>query len=163
VRSSASAGSRRSTSIPRTASTIRTSPKRTWQKSSATRGSHRSWVHPWNRQNGTLARPSCEFGDHGHPGGTAQAEPYRARLTRHRRGLAAARGGRHEELTRSAEDGDRSRKTGRGPAAWVLAARQPGVRSIHVPLEGEEVGKLRGGVDVYFHDRVHPLAPPLME
>src|SRR5215217_5146087 len=35
-------------------------------------------------------------------------------------------------------------------------------RSIHVPLQGKEVGEVGGRVYVYFHDRVHPLAPPLI-
>ena len=34
--------------------------------------------------------------------------------------------------------------------------------SIHVPLQGEDVGEVGSGVDVYFHDRVHPLTPPLI-
>ena len=29
-------------------------------------------------------------------------------------------------------------------------------------MQGEEVGKVGSGVDVYFHDGVHPLAPPLV-
>src|SRR5688572_12660584 len=41
-------------------------------------------------------------------------------------------------------------------------ARRPGDRSVHVPLQGEEVREVGGGVDVYFHYGVHPFAPQLV-
>src|SRR5215204_4206763 len=160
VRSSVSTGSRRSAGTPHTASTIRLSPKRIWQKSSATRGNRRSRTRPWTRQNGTLARLSRGVGDHRHPGCPAQVAPLGARLTGPRRGPEAARRDGHEDLAQVAKSGDRSGETGRGSATLTPAANGPGCRSIHVPLQGEEVGELGAWVDVYFHDRVHPLAPP---